>query len=40
MEIDPIKHGILVLTLICVKSVMQYLVMQLRKVTSRIASKL
>ena len=29
----PNQNGILMLTLICVKSVMQYSVMQLRKVT-------
>jgi len=40
MEIGPIKHGALVLIQICIKSILHHSVMQLRKVTSRIISKL
>ena len=40
MEIGSIKHGVLVLIQRCIKSILHHSFMQLRKVTSRIASKL
>ena len=39
MEIGPMEHGVLMLAQICLKSVQHCLVIQLRKGTSRIASK-